>query len=368
MSSEEEVYVAPEVVYEAVREVAEEVFEQAKGVDEVLELGKELRGKGLINKFPEAREACFYSVDSGYTSPPIEVAGGFIGVIQVAEVLMGHSCGGPPRVVAHVRHYSTRDLTEVEARLLERRALLKRLEEKKEGWARFDIAVVDGELLYRGGVEAEPTLSQEEWLAHWRVAEETKSALRLAGETGTPLVGVLKRSYSRDISAVYRAGGIPINDRLLMSLVLEPGEYFVLGSYRELRDRLAESARRAGGEVARALYPRLEWLERLNTVYGSWAGQVKVVFYKPRLTVSPLAVKVEVYEAGGWGLPEVLAALSGVTGSTGFPTPLDYVDSLAHVRPETRRTVYELLHAELSKRDLNLAKLLMSLVNPQKPV
>ena len=69
MSSEEEVYVAPEVVYEAVREVAEEVFEQAKGVDEVLELGEELRGKGLINKFPEAREACFYSVDSGYTSP-----------------------------------------------------------------------------------------------------------------------------------------------------------------------------------------------------------------------------------------------------------------------------------------------------------
>ncbi|ACL11521.1 Predicted EndoIII-related endonuclease [Desulfurococcus amylolyticus 1221n] len=40
---------------------------------------------------------------------------------------------------------------------------------------------------------------------------------------------------------------------------------------------------------------------------------MKLVFYKPCHTISLLAVKVEVYEAGDRGLPEVLAALFPVT-------------------------------------------------------
>jgi hypothetical protein len=44
------------------------------------------------------------------------------------------------------------------------------------------------------------------------------------------------------------------------------------------------------------------------------------------------------------------------------------VDSLAYIRPEIRRLVYELVYSKLSQKDINLARLLSSLVNPQKPI
>jgi len=93
-----------------------------------------------------------------------------------------------------------------------------------------------------------------------------------------------------------------------------------------------------------------------------------VVFYKPMLSTVKLAVKTEIAEAGGWSVEKVVSALSKITGSTGFPTPLDYVDALASVRQDIKRLVYELLYSKQYQRNKELATLLSSLVNPQKPV
>ncbi|MEM0507101.1 MAG: hypothetical protein QXW58_07605, partial [Thermosphaera sp.] len=96
------------------------------------------------------------------------------------------------------------------------------------------------------------------------------------------------------------------------------------------------------------------------------AERVKIVFYKPRSPRS-LAVKAEVYEPRGWRISEVVEALMGSTGSTGFPIPLDYVDQMASITPALRQLVYDLVKSKLSARDAELAEILMKLVNPQKP-
>jgi len=81
-----------------------------------------------------------------------------------------------------------------------------------------------------------------------------------------------------------------------------------------------------------------------------------------------LAIKTEIAESSSWSVEKIVSALSKITSSTGFPLALDYVDQLSYVKYDTRRLVYELLYSKLSQKDIKLANLLLSLVNPQKPL
>jgi hypothetical protein len=313
---------------------------------------------------------CVYAVDSGFTVPPIEIAGGYVWIIQVAEIVMGNSCGGPPRVRAYVEHHPDRDLAGVEAKVYEREALLKGLEAKRRGELGFDIAIVDGEVLTRYGEEVEAEVSGDALEIMKKATDYTVKALKIAWETGTPVVGVLKRSYSGDIKFSHGFFDLGFNDRAIASIILNHGEYLVLGSYGEIRERIIQRLReklRDGVPHPRAA-ARARWIEKILNSYRQHAERVKVVFYKPMLSTVKLAVKTEVAEAGGWSVEKVVSALSKITGSTGFPTPLDYVDALASVRQDIKRLVYELLYSKLYQRNKELATLLSSLVNPQKPI
>jgi len=68
-----------------------------------------------------------------YTVPPIEVAGGYIWIIQVAEIVMGDKYNSPPVLKAFVSYHRDRDLAGVQAKVYERKALHEALEKKKEG-------------------------------------------------------------------------------------------------------------------------------------------------------------------------------------------------------------------------------------------
>jgi len=305
-------------------------------------------------------------VDSGFTVPPIEIAGGYIWIIQVAEIVMGDTCNTPPKIRAYVEYHRDRDLAGVKAKVWERRALLDALESKRRGEIDFDVAIVDGEVLTRYGEEEYAMVPSEAREVMKQARELTERALVASCEVNTPIVGVLKRSYSGDIRFTYGLFDIGLNDRAIASIMLKRGEYFVLGTYREIEEKITREY--SSIEPDPRISSRIDWIRRVTSSYGEHVGRVKVVFYKPRLNTVELAVKTEIAEAPEWSIGEIVSALSKITGNTGFPIPLDYVDSLAYIRPEIRRLVYELVYSKLSQKDINIARLLSSLVNPQKPI
>ena len=351
--------------------VVEKILGSAGNVEMVYELGDLLRKEGLVKSFRDySGGLCVYAVDSGFTVPPIEIAGGYVWIIQVAEVVMGNSCGGPPRIKAYVEHHPDRDLAGVEAKVYEREALLRALEAKRKGELGFDIAIVDGEVLTRYGEELEAEASGDALEIMRKATEYTVKALDIAHETGTPVVGVLKRSYSGDIKFSHGFFDLGLNDRTIASIILNHGEYLVLGTYVDLGKRITQQLREKFRDEAphpRAS-ARARWIEKILNSYRQHAHRVKVVFYKPMLSTVKLAVKTEIAETSDWSVEKVVSALSKITGNTGFPTPLDYVDALASVRQDLKRLVYELVYSKLYQRNKELATLLISLVNPQKPI
>jgi len=369
-SGEREPGVAPELLSRDIDRVVEEIYAHVVKLKAVRGLSEGLRASGLVGRAGLGRPCCFYAVDSSFTAPPIEIAGGYLGVIQVAELVSGGSCTGSHRLRAYVEYHPNRDLTSVKARLYERMALLHALEARRRGAAGFDVALIDGGLLYRGGLEEYSYLSPEESGVVDEVASLTVRAFETAWETNTPLVGVLKRSYSRDLAALHGLRGVGLSDRVLMTMILEEGEYHVAGDYVSILRGLKsvfEKLEDEEGEEASLLRSRIQWLESIVNRYKvRVAERVKIVFYKPRSPRS-LAVKAEVYEPRGWRISEVVEALMGSTGSTGFPIPLDYVDQMASITPAVRQLVYDLVKSKLSARDAELAEILMKLVNPQKP-
>jgi len=286
---------------------------------------------------------------------------------------MGDKYNSPPVLKAFVSYHRDRDLAGVQAKVYERKALHEALEKKKEGKIDFDIAIVDGEILTRYGEEEDVSITGETRELMEEAEELTRKALDLAWRIDTPIIGVLKRSYSSDLRVLYELFDIGLSDRVIASIILEHGEYFTIGTYKEYfeelqKPRIREILDKLDRNIASRIQARYEWIRRIIEAYKEHAGKVKVVFYKPALKTINLAIKTEIAESSSWSVEKIVSALSKITSSTGFPLALDYVDQLSYVKYDTRRLVYELLYSKLSQKDIKLANLLLSLVNPQKPL
>lgn len=374
METSEEIYVgvAPEIIYTQILKIIEDIVENTSKYREIEELKKELAP--YLKKIPGVMETCSFAVDSSYSVPPIEIAGGYIGIIQVAEIIAGTKCNNPPVVKAYVEYHPIRDITGVKARLYEREHLVRALNRKRNNEMSFDIAFVDGEILYRGGLDSE-TIGSEEIEIINQIVDKTKNALKLSSEIDTPIVGVLKRSYSRDISVLHGFPDLNINDRLLMTMILEPGQYYIQGTYKQIYAKY-EAILRSNNihskldQVGKGrLRRRYEWISKLvNMSFPEYRENVFVVYYKPITPPGALAVKLEVYPTRNWNIDKIIVAVSSQTGSTGFPMPIDYVDSLSSISLEVKRLVYSLIKSLISQKDPELAELVTKLMNPQKPI
>lgn len=374
METSEEIYVgvAPEIIYTQIARVIEEIIESTNKYREIGELKKEL--VPYIKRIHGSIDTCSYAVDSSYSVPPIEIAGGYIGIIQVAEIIVGKNCSNPPVVKAYVEYHPMRDITGVKARLYERSHLNQALGRKKNNELFFDIAFVDGEILYRGGVDKESLTIEERKIVNQTI-DKTKTALELAKETDTPIIGVLKRSYSRDISALHGLIDLNINDRLLMTMILEPGQFYVQGTYGEIYEKYRavlknkDFADREDPENMSRIRRRFEWLDTLVRQYFSqYKEEILVAYYKPWTPPGALAVKLEIYPTKSWNIEKILSAVISQAGSTGFPVPVDYVDNLSSISPDTKRLVYNLVKSMISRKSPQLAELVTKLMNPQKPI
>jgi hypothetical protein len=198
-----------------------------------------------------------------------------------------------------------------------------------------------------------------------RVVDLTEEIARLADESDTAVVGVLKRSYSRDLVSTLGFSDLRLSDKAVMSLVLRPGKYLVVGSHADIRRELENLRGRPG--------VREDWLEARLSWYRSTVDRVpvshavKLAFYRAPRTLYPVATKVEYLTSSSLHEDAPLSSLIHVSTGTGIPAPVDYADRLSTITRELEQTVYRKLVAEIAKNAGAKDVIpLLSLTDPEK--
>ncbi len=307
------------------------------------------------------------AIDSTYpVEGGVELIGGLLMGVVAGYVLFSNACVKEPcrEVYARAFFADTEDAKrklQLLAKLLEKRVTLRVFERIARGETRARIVIFDGELIPYS-LLFKPTSYIESHPILKRIDEVMASIMEAAREHRVILVGVVKRSYSRLLSAI--AGKkLPLNDKALLSIALKPGTYVELGSFSELLPRYAsiQEVKELREKLAKAVKERLE----ARKAYG----EVRVVFYKPSVPVAySQAVKIEVLDPSGAGVGRVIGLLDSLTNpATSIPYPVDLVDE--YVRFESR--MLELLRRKLLARLarqglLSLSNILLGYTNPEK--
>ena len=387
LEEEEEVLEATPAAVAALREsdsIAEKIVRLLRELRDMLDGDEELRRglEGLVaGRLGAEKPVPGVAVDSTFPlDGGLDLVGGHLVVVVAGYVGFAGACGGARCSEAHARALlleseDARKQVPLVAKTLER-VLVRRVLRKLPG---IRIVLVDGELIpYPLLFKSEKAVERSRLLS--RLDAVTAEMLAEARELGVTLVGVVKRSYSHLLSA--RLGRrLPLNDKAVMTLLLRPGSYAAAGRFSELLPAYAElvaaqKARQAPPgtgdreSLARQLAEKYREavVERLSR--RPCYGEVEVAFYRPSRPAAASAVRVEVLDYGGLGLPRVLAMLNAMTNpATGLPYPVDLVDE--YTRIEAR--VLELLRRRVVKRLADLlgaygpgALLVLGHTNPEK--
>ncbi|OWJ55052.1 hypothetical protein Pdsh_05010 [Pyrodictium delaneyi] len=237
-----------------------------------------------------------YAVDSAFPSSPLDLVGMSMSIIAVAVVMYSHGKTN----VKRSRKMLVEFLGELDQDYV---AALARIEERRHALSVVDNAemlVIDGEILpRRGSSDLWPSVEQLSIML-------VKEAIR----RGIPLVGVLKRSYSRHIANIIN---VSLSDKAIASLVLRRGEYI--------------EVKHNQGQLAKL--------------------GCKIVFYKPLRGLAE-AVKLEICSRAV-PVEDVVAVLAREAGPTGLPWLIDLVDSIVKKEVVHINAVHGLLLARLAR-------------------
>jgi len=334
-------------------------------------LGAARRLKRVIDEPPTPP---YLALDTGFTSPPLELIGGKLLVIIRSHVLHGVTSNAlePVASVGTVKLVEEESIGKPLSKVIERRFIRDALKLKKEGRLNIKLVIVDGELFPR----VPPGLERRQGPAarlYGKILELTNEILGLADETETALVGVVKRSYGRDIPVVIDYPEIPVNDKALATYVLNPGEWVDLETYSDLAYYLSKFIEKHKGELpartVRTLENRLAWIIAVMRKSDYLTSSIRVAVYKARLpTYFMAATKIEAWPSNELSMEDMVAFLSSITGVNGVPHPIDLVDSMCRVRKEVLHLTQQQLQSELVKllNDPALAMSLAGLTNPEK--
>ncbi len=330
-----------------------------------------------IERYPDLRP-CLLALDTGFTSPPLELTGGRLIVIIRSHVFHGcRSCGDYP-VFDSVGYIRFTDRTEAIAtplsKIYEREFIRQVLVDKKEGRIDLDLVVVDGELFPRTPPGYSSRLGRESYIMrlYRRIVELTNEILELALDTDTALIGVVKRSYGRDIAVRLLDNSIIVNDKALATYVLKPGEWIDLSTYADLGDYIQRFINRYGDVLGarerRALNERLSWITSVLRE-GSVFANIGIAVYKAyNPAYYMIASKIEYWPSNKYPVNKLLSYISSITGVNGVPHPIDLVDSMAMVRKDLLYLIQQQLFHELYRLtgDRDLAMSIAGLTNPEK--
>lgn len=363
-------------VLEGIPKEAERLAKLVKSIQRSKDLIRgRLEGLGMLKRVGRVPRAPPYlALDTGFTSPPLELIGGKLLIVIRSHVLHG----APSSVVEPVASVGIVKLVEEESvgkpfsKVVERRFIRDVLKLKREGKLNIKLIIVDGELFPR----VPPGLKRRHGIAsklYGKVLELTNEVLELAEETETALVGVVKRSYGRDIPVVINYPEIPVNDKALATYTLNPGEWVDLETYSDLVYYLRKFIEEHGAELpprtVRGLENRLAWIIAVMRESNYLTSSIRVAVYKAKLpTYFMAATKIEAWPSNELSMDDIVAFLSSITGVNGVPHPIDLVDSMCRVRKELLHLTQQRLQSELLKllNDPALAMSLAGLTNPEK--
>ena len=323
------------------------------------------------------------AVDSTWSKPPLELVSGLMAIIVTGYIVAVPQHPGfygikYASLRRSVGEYEERFSLSVElkAKVLEfvtaRRELINH--------SFVDLVLIDGPLFpgatlpqfYDPRGLADPLRHSREAygreLAHY-VSAALINLLDDAHDLEKPVVGVVKRVSSRFLYRKLVDAGLlgaaealrRSNDKTLMSFVLRPGEYTVVGDFYTL---LIESLRLRG---QRRLVSILE--ESCRGVLGElpqrlcrYMRDTAVVYYMPSQDlVYPQAIRLDIYPSSR--VEEVVSYAISDTSHNAVPTPIDLVDRFVRIEASAIRRFHTLLQAYAQQDNV---KLVVGLTNPQK--
>ncbi len=370
-----------EAVVEGLREEADRIAKAVASLKEVSgEVRRRMREAGILKSVDEAAapgrlgSIKYLALDTGFTSPALELIGGRLAVIIRAHVTNASIEGVlPTGRAAIIRSTDKEDLAKPLSKVIEREFIMKILKLKREGRADVDVILVDGELFPRtppGYVRRRGTAALQR--LYDRVVELTDEILQLADETDTALAGITKRTYVSDLRAALGMPNLTINDKALATYVLKPGEWVDLGTYPDIAGHITEYLRRFGSFLSEddvaSLENRVRWIDAVCRSCRH-ASLVRVAVYKARTpTYFAVATRAELWPSEKVVLENLISYLATLTGVNGVPHPIDLVDGMCRVRPDLLNLIQQRLQAELTAAlgDPKLAASVVGLTNPEK--
>jgi len=375
-----EEYWTPRIVLESldreVSNIAAKILRRLNDIRSMRKILEQRSERPLIKKTRDYnKNYCVLAIDTSFTSPPIELVGGRLGIINRAIVLFGdcpNSCVDLSSYVKfvegeeyYIRFYS---------KILERAAIKKMLLDKKHGRTDFDVIIIDGELIPRlppGYKGSEEKLSYR-LLA--KIIKLTRDILKLAEETNTSIVGVIKRAYGIDLTVTL---GLKrkifdkdyyektINDKVVATYMLETGEWIEICTYRELYGLLKENAEKISD--IRRLREKMRFLEKLDENIPEVLDTIIAVYKASTPTYFSIATKIEAYPIN-YTIDEIISYLVKTTTVNGVPLPIDIVDRMASIKKGQEFVAQQQFYSHLTRllKDEKLAKSIAGLTNPEK--
>ncbi len=366
---EEIIGVLPEIVDKALNQAINKLYREVVKVIEVrdrIRSAIESKGNFTIKQTSNPVDLCYYAVDSSFTAPAIELIGGYLGIVVVSSIGYGKTCGkSGVDSKAFVDLNFVEDLTNIYAKYYERKTAIELLKAKERGEIDFDVLLLDGEIIPRI-LPSWRTKESKKGKFYRIITDLTENIMEFADRTNTAIVGVLKRSYSRDIVNILGFKDLKMSDRAILSLVLKPGEYIIFGSYFDVRNELLKLKNRMDVD-SEWLKSRMPWYEG---IIQSMAGHtVKLAFYRAEKTIYPTATKIEYLTSSSLDEDTLISSVMKISTGTGIPAPIDYTDALSDISNNLKYTVYQKMLAELSEKlttNFDKALIFLSLMNPEK--
>lgn len=245
---------------------------------------------------------------------------------------------------------------------------------------KIDLIVVDGELL----IHPLPYNTPVDNGVLRPVIHVIDEMIKLAKETKTAIVGVVKRTRSKYLS-IFLNKCLPVNDKLITSLILKENEFLHIGKFSEILpkwieinytqcEKLKRCKDKCSEDVEELLNMRLiEGRKNLEKVfsgeYGKFEGiqyikDIEVVYYKAKNAIT--STKVEILNFSNYSTSEIISILANLSTHTGYPFILDRVDEFVRVDSRVLDYVRQQIIKQSSLLNKDLVNMYLTLTNLQK--
>ncbi|MFZ8789412.1 MAG: DNA double-strand break repair nuclease NurA [Acidilobaceae archaeon] len=373
----------PELVlelYKLAMRVGERLKSTLSVIPENYNTVRDRLGVRRFNEFP-SDVLSVLAVDSTWSIPHLELVMGTIAVIVSGYVIVAPQGLGSYGLSFVALRFSGGDddrftlSLELSAKVKEYVTALRQL--KRD----VDIVMLDGPLYHSMIHEfyipsrSSNVLEDSRRGSGSKLASHTSRALLdlldKAGSLGVPVAGVVKRVSSKLLlPRLEGLGGVvdvvrKYNDKLVASLILEPGEYVVIESYlEEFRKYLeAYSLKNVYRRILKIIDYCVEAPEdSLERRLCRYMERTAIAFYKHKGgSVAPQATRLDVYP--GEDVDKVVAYCMENTTENNVPAPIDYVDRYVRIESQTIKRLHQLLGTHSKGREVEVA---LNITNPQK--